>query len=102
MNSVKSKRNQGTPGEIPPISRLRSARIPTTIRNTALLALLVVLWQAYVTVLNQTPLPRPLEVAVAFWDVWISGRLASAKWTAFGLLERRTVVRWGMKSGSLL
>ena len=100
MNSAKSKRNRGTPGEIPPISRLRSAHIPTTIRNSALLAPLVVLWQAYVTVLNQTPLPRPLEVA--FWDVWISGRLASAKWTAFGLLERRTVLRWGMKSGSLL
>jgi ABC-type nitrate/sulfonate/bicarbonate transport system permease component len=32
------------------------------------------------------PMPRPLKVAVAFWDGWISGRLASATWTAFGLL----------------
>ncbi len=86
MNSAKSKRDRGTSGEILPILRLRSARIPTTLRYTALLASLVMFWQAYVTFVDQTLLPRPLEVAVAFWDGWISGRLASATWTAFGLL----------------
>ena len=86
MNSAKPKRDQDAPREILPIFRLRSARIPMTIRYTALLAPLLVFWQAYVTFVDQTLLPRPLEVAVAFWDGWISGRLASATWTAIGVL----------------
>ena len=86
MNSTKPKRDQDAPREILPIFRLRSARIPMTIRYTALLAPLLVFWQAYVTFVYQTLLPRPLEVAVAFWDGWISGRLASATWTAIGVL----------------
>jgi NitT/TauT family transport system permease protein len=86
VNSAKPKRDQDAPREILPIFRLRSARIPMTIRYTALLAPLVVFWQAYVTFVDQALLPGPLEVAVAFWDGWISGRLASATWTAIGVL----------------
>jgi NitT/TauT family transport system permease protein len=85
VNGAKSKRDWGTPAEILPISRLRSTRIPPSIRYTALLAALVVLWQAYVTFVDQTLLPKPLEVAGAFWDSWVSGRLASATWTALGV-----------------
>jgi len=39
------------------------------------------------------------DLLAGLLTVALSGMLAEA---AFGLLERRTVVRWGMKSRSLL
>jgi NitT/TauT family transport system permease protein len=86
LNSVKPKRNKVWPKGQDKAWKLRPARIPKTLRYAVLVAALLALWQAYDTLVDRAALPGPPEVALAFWDGWVSGRLASATWTAIGAL----------------
>lgn len=56
------------------------SRLPTALRYAILLAGMLGIWQLYVSLSGVQPLvlPGPVEVGVAFWDGWTSGRLASA------------------------
>ncbi len=58
------------------------SRLPVLARRLILLAIVVAIWQAYVTFNGVSPLifPSPLAVAQAFWEGWTSGRIASATW----------------------
>jgi sulfonate transport system permease protein len=86
MNSVKSQHDRGTSKGAKKTWRLRSARVSKTLRYAVLLAALLALWQAYDTLVDQAVLPAPPEVVLAFWDGWVSGRLAFAAWTVVGVL----------------
>lgn len=56
------------------------SRLPTWIRRSILLLALLALWQAYISVMNVSPLlfSSPADVAKTFWEGWSSGKLASA------------------------
>ena len=88
-------------GGIPGRSRSRGgrwARIPKAARYGALVLAVLGIWQAYVSVSGVQPLvlPGPVDVAVAFWDGWVSGRLAGATFVTL-----RTLVL-GMLVGTAL
>lgn len=56
------------------------SRLPSALRYAILLAGMLGMWQLYVSLSGVQPLvlPGPVDVGVAFWDGWTSGRLASA------------------------
>jgi NitT/TauT family transport system permease protein len=56
------------------------SRLPTWIRRSILLLVLLALWQAYISVMSVNPLlfSSPADVAKALWEGWSSGKLASA------------------------
>ena len=70
-------------GEIPGRSKSRGgrwARLPKAARYGILVLAMLGIWQAYISIsgVQALVLPGPVDVAVAFWDGWVSGRLAGA------------------------
>ena len=82
MNSVKPERRMIRSRSKVKARNLRVERLPRALRYAVLLALLLALWQACDSLSNQVVVPGPREVAVAFWDGWLSGRLANAMLSA--------------------
>lgn len=70
------------------------ARLPVLLRRLIVLAVIVVIWQVYVTSANVSPLvfSSPADVASAFWNGWTSGDLASAT----GITLRTLVIGMGI------
>jgi NitT/TauT family transport system permease protein len=58
------------------------------VRYSLLLAGLIGIWQAYVSITNVNPLlfSSPSEVAEAFWNGWRDGSLARTTWTTLKIL----------------
>ena len=88
-------------GGIPGRSRSRGsrwARLPKVARYGILVLAMLGIWQAYVGISGVPPLtlPGPVDVAVAFWDGWVSGSLAGATFVTI-----RTLVL-GMLVGTAL
>jgi NitT/TauT family transport system permease protein len=56
------------------------SRLPVPLRYAILMAGMLAAWQLYVSLSGVQPLvlPGPVDVGVAFWDGWTSGRLAAA------------------------
>lgn len=71
------------------------ARMPVVLRRLILLAVIVAIWQVYVTSANVSPLvfSAPSDVASAFWHGWTGGDLARAT----GITMRTLVI--GMAIG---
>lgn len=71
-----------------PRVRLGWARLPLWLRYTLLLAGLIGVWQAYVTVKDVDPLlfASPRDVADAFWTGWRDGTIARATLTTVQVL----------------
>lgn len=69
-------------------ARLRWGRLPAWLRFSLLLAALIALWQAYVSIEQPDELlfASPLAVAEAFVDGWRDGTLARATWTTVQVL----------------
>ena len=67
---------------------LRWRRLPSWFRYAVLLAALIGIWQAYVSITNVNPLlfSSPREVADAFWDGWRDGTLARTTWATLKIL----------------
>ena len=65
------------------------ARLPVWIRRTVLLAALVGVWQAYVSLKHVNPLlfASPWSTAKAFWNGWADGSLAEPTWTTLRILS---------------
>ncbi len=59
---------------------LRWSRLPVLVRRSILLAAIILMWQLYVTLsdVNALVFSSPVDVAVAFWEGWVSGKLAAA------------------------
>ncbi len=93
--------------------------LPMAVRWAVQFLMLLALWQVYVVWSDVKSLifPAPADVGRALWTGWVSGDLARATgatiWllllslgvgvlleAGFNLIERRTVVRWGMKQAS--
>ncbi len=77
---------------------LRWSRLPTWVRRSILLALIVLIWQLYVTAMHVSPLvfSSPADVAVAFVEGWTSGKLASAT------LVTLEILGFGMLAGMVV
>lgn len=75
-----------------PVARPRPpigwARMPVSVRRTLLLAGLIGLWQAYVSLSNVNPLlfSSPAQTARAFWNGWADGSLSGTTWTTLKIL----------------
>jgi NitT/TauT family transport system permease protein len=67
---------------------LRWGRLPAWLRYLLLLAALIGIWQAYVVLLDPSPLlfSGPRDVAEAFWNGWQDGTLARVTWTTLKIL----------------
>ena len=68
--------------------RLRWGALPTVLRRTLLLGLLVLVWYAYIWVRHPDALSfaSPWETAKAFWTGWSDGSLARPTWGTLRLL----------------
>lgn len=84
------------------VGAFRWARLPVVVRRGILLALIVVIWQLYVTAMDVDPLvfSSPMDVAAAFVEGWISGELAGATWTTLQILGLGMLI--GMTVAALL
>ncbi len=80
------------------VGALRWSRLPVWLRRAVLLALIVLIWQLYVTVMDVSPLlfSSPADVAVAFFEGWISGDLVEAT------LVTLQILGLGMLAGMLV
>ena len=72
-----------SPGSVPGRGKARGgywSRLPVALRRGILVIGMIAAWQLYVSLSGVQPLvlPGPADVAVAFWDGWTEGRLASA------------------------
>ena len=69
-------------------ARIGWARLPVWLRRTILLAALIGIWQAYVSLKNVNPLlfASPRDVGEAFWSGWREGTIARATWTTVKIL----------------
>lgn len=58
----------------------RWGRLPVVVRRLILLAVIIAIWQVYVSLSGVSPLvfSSPADVASAFWKGWTSGELAKA------------------------
>ncbi len=67
---------------------LRWGRLPAWLRFSLLLAALIGLWQAYVSISDVNPLlfSSPRDVGEAFYDGWKDGSLAETTWTTLQIL----------------
>lgn len=70
------------------VSNFRWSSLHVAIRRGILLIALIVFWQLYVSIMDVSPLvfASPLDVAVAFWEGWTSGQIASATWLTLQIL----------------
>lgn len=61
-------------------SRLGWSSLPTVVRRSILLVVIILLWQIYVSVSGVSPLlfSSPIDIAEAFFEGWVSGELANA------------------------
>jgi NitT/TauT family transport system permease protein len=68
--------------------RLGWGRLPVWARRTILLAAIVGIWQAYVSLSHVNPLlfASPRDVADALWEGWHEGTIARATWTTVKIL----------------
>jgi len=58
----------------------RWSRLPTSLRRSILLVAVILIWQAYISLMDVSPLvfASPVDVGESFVDGWTSGRLAEA------------------------
>jgi NitT/TauT family transport system permease protein len=79
-------------------SRLRWSSLPTVARRSILLVAMVLLWQLYVSVSGVSPLlvSSPAEIAEAFWEGWVSGKLAAATLVTLEILGLGMLVGMGL------
>lgn len=70
------------------VSNFRWSSLHVAIRRGILLIALIVFWQLYVSIMDVSPLvfASPADVAVAFWEGWTSGQIASATWLTLQIL----------------
>lgn len=75
-------------GEERRASRFGWSSVPTVARYGILLAIIVGIWQAYVSLMNvpELTLPGPGAVAESFFAGWVSGSLAGATFTTLKIL----------------
>lgn len=92
--AVPSKVGAGS-AETSPENRNRSAgknarwsRLPVALRRGIILVVLLIAWQLYVTLAGVSPLvfSSPVDVAVAFFQDWATGELASATFVTLQVL----------------
>ncbi len=64
------------------------SRLPVWLRRSILLLAIIAIWQAYISLAGVSRLifSSPTDVAIAFWNGWSSGELASATGTTLKVL----------------
>ena len=74
----------------PRAATLSWSRLPVWLRRTILFAVLIALWQAYVSINQPNPLlfASPWQTANAFWEGWSGGSLANKTWTTVRILAQ--------------
>ena len=84
------------------LSSIRWSSLHVAIRRGILLIVLIVFWQLYVSIMDVSPLvfASPLDVAVAFWEGWTSGQIASATWLTLQILALGMLI--GITAAALL
>jgi NitT/TauT family transport system permease protein len=80
---AQSKSSAASASPTPKVGALRSLRwyrLPVWVRRSILLAVIILIWQLYITIMDVNPLlfSSPADVAVAFFEGWVRGDLASA------------------------
>jgi NitT/TauT family transport system permease protein len=77
---AQSKSSAASASPTPKVGALRWYRLPVWVRRSILLAVIILIWQLYITIMDVNPLlfSSPADVAVAFFEGWVRGDLASA------------------------
>ncbi|CAN5805092.1 ABC transporter permease [soil metagenome] len=84
------------------LSNFRWSSLHVAVRRGLLLVGLIAFWQLYVSAMDVSPLlfSSPADVAVAFWEGWSSGQIASATWLTLQILGLGML--FGILAASLL